>query len=121
MVVYNREITNINSFLDFSAMSNPVEANYILKDVNIDKLRGRFIISSKVMLRVMLAHSDILFILYVKRIKAQSSNPFWFNQTKQKNFQLSYVSPKRGKIHLTKTRLMVPLTYLVYMLKVRYP
>ena len=74
MIVYNREIAKINSFLKFLAMSNPAEANYVSKNINMDKLRGRSIILSRVMLREILAHSDILFILYVKKIEAQSSD-----------------------------------------------
>jgi len=94
MVVLNREIANINSFLNFSAMSDLAEANYVSKNINMDKLRDRFMISSRFMSRAILAHLDILFILYIKRIEAQSSNLSWFNQTKQENFQLSYASPK---------------------------
>ena len=76
-------------------MSDPAEANYVSKNINIDKLRGRSMIPSRVISRAMLAHSDILLILYIKRIEAQSNNLSWFNQTKQENFQLSYTSPKK--------------------------
>ena len=94
----NREIANINSFLNFLAIYNLVEANYISEDINMDEPRDRSIIPSRVMSRVTLAHSTILFISYIKRIKVQSSNLSWFNQTKQKNFKLSYASPKRGNL-----------------------
>jgi len=96
MVAPNREIANINSFLNFSAMSNLVKANYVSEDINMDEPRGRSMIPNRVMSRAMLAHSDTPFIPYIERIEAQSSNLSWFNQTKQKNFQLLHVSPKRG-------------------------
>ena len=98
IVVPNREIANINSFLNFLAIYNPVEANYISEDINIDEPRDRSIIPSRVISRVILVHSTILFILYFERIEVQSSDPSWFNQTKQKNFELSYASPKRGNL-----------------------
>ena len=62
MVASNREIANINSFLNFSAMSNLVKANYISEDINMDEPRSRSIIPNRVMSRAMLAHSDTLFI-----------------------------------------------------------
>ena len=52
--------------------------------------------SSRNILRALLTHSDISSISYVERIEAQSNNIFWFNQTKQENFQLSYVSSNEG-------------------------
>jgi len=116
--VSNREIANINSFLNFLAISNPVEANNISEDINIDEPRGRFIISSGVISKAILAHSDILSIPYVKRMKAQINDLFWFGQTKQENFQLLYISSK-GRIYLTRTRPIVPPIHLVHMLKVR--
>jgi len=82
MVAPNREIANINSFLNFSAMSNPVKANYVSEDINMDEPRGRSMIPNRVMSRAMSAHSDTSFIPYVERMEAQSSNPSWFNQTK---------------------------------------
>ena len=62
MVVPNREIANINSFLNFLAMSNLVKANYISEDINMDEPRGRPIIPNRVTSRTMLAHSDTSFI-----------------------------------------------------------
>jgi len=80
--VPNREIANINSFLNFLAIYNPVEANYISEDINIDEPRDRSIVPSRVISRVTLVHSTILFIPYFERIEVQSSDPSWFNQTK---------------------------------------
>ena len=117
IVVPNREIANTNSFLNFSAMSNLVEAN-ISEDINMDEPRGRSVISSRVILKETLAHSDILSILYVERMEAQINGLFWFGQTKQENFQLLYISPKGG-IYLTRTRPIVSYIHLVHMLKVR--
>ena len=96
MVVLNREIANINSFHKFSAISNPVKAKKFSENVNMDELRGRSVISSCILSRVMLAYLDILSIPYIKRIEVQSNDSFWFGQTKQENFQLLYRSPKDG-------------------------
>ena len=50
------------------------------------------------MLRTTLVHLDILSILYIKRMEAQSNNLFWFSQTKQENFQLLYISSKEENL-----------------------
>ena len=76
IVVSNREIANTNSFLNFSAMSNLVEANNISEDINMDEPRDRFMISSRVILKATLAHSDILSILYVERMEVQINGLF---------------------------------------------
>ena len=98
IVVLNREIVNIKSFLNISVMSNLVEVNNFSEDINIDKLKGRSMILSHISLRVTLAHLDILYISYVNRMKAQNNNLSWFNQTEQENFQLLYSSLKRGNL-----------------------
>ena len=98
IVVLNREIVNIKSFLNISVMSNLVEVNNFLEDINIDKLKGRSMILSHISLRVTLAYLDILYISYVNRMKAQNNNLSWFNQTEQENFQLLYSSLKRGNL-----------------------
>jgi len=84
----------------------------------MDEPRGRSVISSRVILKATLAHSDILSILYVERMEAQINGLFWFGQTKQENFQLLYVSPKEG-IYPTRTRLIISYIHLVHILKVR--
>ena len=96
MVVPNREIVNTNYFLTTSAMSNSVEAKCISENINIDKPRGRSTLISRNMSRVVSVHSDLLSIPYIEQIENQSNNSSWFNQTEQKNFQLSYISSKRG-------------------------
>ena len=98
IVVLNREIVNIKSFLNISVMSNLVEVNNFSEDINIDKLKGRSMILSHISLRVTLAYLDILYISYVNRMKAQNNNLSWFNQTEQENFQLLYSSLKRGNL-----------------------
>ena len=70
MVVPNREIVNINSFFNISAMSCSIETNISSKDINMDKLRDKSIISSSNFLRNLLVHSDISPILYIDKIEA---------------------------------------------------
>lgn len=118
IVVLNREIVNIKSFLNISVMSNPVEVNNSLEDINIDKLKGRSMILSHISSRVTLAYLDILYISYVNRMKAQNNNLSWFNQTEQENFQLLYSSLKRG--NLVDWNKMVSPTHLMHMLKMRF-
>ena len=92
---YLTEKLQINT-LNFLAMSNPVEVNYILENINMDELRGRSMTSSRNISRALLAHLDISLIPYIENMEIQSNDYFWFNQTKQKNFQLLYISPKEG-------------------------
>jgi len=77
-------------------MFNPVEVNNFSEDINMNELRDRSAIASRILSRVTLAHLDISSILYIKRIEAQSNNTSWFSQTEQENFQLLYTSPKGG-------------------------
>jgi len=64
-----------------NSISNLVKVNNFSEDINIDNPRGRFIALSSISSRAILAHLDTLFILYIKRIKAQNNDSFWFNQT----------------------------------------
>jgi len=52
-----------------------MKVNNILEDINIDKPRDRFMVSSKYNSRKPSTYSDISFISYMNRIKAQSINP----------------------------------------------
>ena len=76
----NREIVKINHFPTSSAITNLVKAKCILENINIDKPRGKFIVSSRITLRKTFAHSDVLSVPYIKHIEAQSNNLFWFDQ-----------------------------------------
>jgi len=63
-------------------MSNPVEVNCILENINMDELRGRSMTSSRNISRALLAHLDISLIPYIENMEIQSNDYFWFNQTK---------------------------------------
>ena len=75
-------------------MPNSVKVNTISKNINMDEPRSRSLLSSLNISRETSTHSEILFILYINRIEAQSNDLFWFDQTKQKIFQLFYASLK---------------------------
>ena len=62
----NREIVNTNYFFITWVISNLIKAKYILENININKLRSRFILISRNISRVVFAHSDLLLILYIK-------------------------------------------------------
>jgi len=74
MVVPNREIANTNHFLTTSAISNLVEAKYILENIYINEPRGRSTLTSRNILRVMSAHSDLLSIPYIEQMENQNNN-----------------------------------------------
>ena len=82
MVVSSREIANIIFPFNISAISNPVEVNNFSENVNMDEPRSRSMVLSPISSRATSAYSDTLSISYIKRIKAQNNNFFWFNQTK---------------------------------------
>jgi len=96
MIVFNKEIANINSSINILAISHSIEVNASSEDINIDELRGRSIASSPNSLRNPLAHSDLLSVPYMDRIEAQNVDPSWANQTKQKIFHLFYTFSKEG-------------------------
>jgi len=73
MVAPNREIMNINFSSYNSAISHLVEVNTISKDININKLRGKFKLSNLNSFRESLVHLDISSISYMDRIEAQSN------------------------------------------------
>jgi len=74
MAASNREIANTYISFNNPDMPNLVEINTISKDVNIDKLRDRFLLSSLNVSKETLTHSNILSILYINRMEAQSNN-----------------------------------------------
>jgi len=96
MVAPNREIANKFFPFNISAMSNSVEVYNLSEDINMDETRGRSIALSPISSRATSTHSSTLSIPYVDRMKVQNNNFFWFNQTEQENFQLSYTSLKEG-------------------------
>ena len=67
------------------------------KDINIDELRNRSMLSSTNHFKKLSTHFKLLFIPYIDRMEAQSKDLSWTNQTEQENFQLSY-KPFRKKI-----------------------
>ena len=70
MVVPNRETANINYFFTTSVMINPVEANCISKNINIEKSRNKSTFPSMSTLRVLSTLSKILSTLYINQIEA---------------------------------------------------
>ena len=64
MVASNREIANTYIYFNNPAMSNLVEINTISKDVNIDKLRDRSLLSSPNVSKETLTYSNIVYSLY---------------------------------------------------------
>jgi len=74
MAASNREIANTYISFNNLDMPNLVEINTISKDVNIDKLRDRFLLSSPNVLKETLTYSNILSIPYINRIEAQSND-----------------------------------------------
>jgi len=97
MVVPNREFANIKSSFHTSAMHHSLEVNAISEDVNMDEPRGRSKSSTRNPSRESSVISNLSSVPYVNRMKAQSDEPSWANQTEMKNFQLSYTSPKEGE------------------------
>ena len=85
IVASNREIINTYIYFNYSDIFNLVNVNVIFEDININKPRDKSLLLSL----------NILFIAYINKIETQSNNFFQFNQTKQKNFQLSYVFSKK--------------------------
>ena len=89
MVICNRETVNINSFFYKSAMSHSLKIN-----VNMDKPKGRSRSSSQNSLRESLVQPNLSSILYMNRIETQNNDLSWAKQTKKKNFQLLYITPR---------------------------
>jgi len=79
MVAYNREIVNTNSSFYDSAMFYLIEVNAISKDINMDKMKGRFFSLSPKSSKELLAHSYLFFVLYIDRIEIQNNNSSWTN------------------------------------------
>ena len=73
MIAPNREIMNINLSSYNSSISHLVKVNTISKDININKLRGKFKLFNLNFFRESLVHSDISSISYMNRIEAQSN------------------------------------------------
>jgi len=90
MVAPKREITNKIFPFNISAMSNSVEIHNLSEDINMDEKRGRSMAPSPISSGATSTHSNTLSIPYVDRMEAQNNDPFWFNQTEQENFQLSF-------------------------------
>ena len=76
MVVPNKEIANINLSYHNSAIFNSMKVNAISKDINMDELRGIFLLLSPNISRGMSTHSDILFISYIDRMETQNNDLF---------------------------------------------
>jgi len=75
MVVPNRELANTLYPFITSTHFNPSKQYNINMDMEIDTPRGRSANASANSSRAVSAHSGISFILYVKRMEAQSKNP----------------------------------------------
>ena len=76
MVVANKEFANINLSYHNSAIFNSMKVNAISKDINMDELRGIFLLLSPNISRGMSTHSDILFISYIDRMETQNNDLF---------------------------------------------
>ena len=100
MIVYNREIANINSFTILSVMSSLANFKDVSEDIQIDAPRGRSVITSANLSRDSSVLSKASYIKYSACMEAQSVNPNWANQTEDKLFQLLYVTPKGGKSNI---------------------
>ena len=74
MIVSNRKIVNIKSSFYTLAVYYSLEVNTISKDINIDKLRDRSKLLTQNPLRESLIISNLSSIIYINRMKAQSSN-----------------------------------------------
>jgi len=94
MVASNKEIANKFFPFNISAMSNSVEVHNFSKDINMDETKDRFVALSLISSRATSMYSNTLSIPYINRMEAQNNDLFWFNQTEQENFQLSYASLK---------------------------
>ena len=100
MIVYNREIANINSFTILSVMSSLANFKDVSEDIQIDAPRGRSVITSANLSRDSSVLSKASSIKYSACMEAQSVNPNWANQTEDKLFQLLYATPKKGKSNI---------------------
>ena len=70
MVVPNRETANINYFFTTSVMINPVKANCISEDINMEKSRDKSTFPSMNTSRVLSTLSKILSTPYINQIEA---------------------------------------------------
>jgi len=81
-------------------MSSPADSKDISEDIQIGAPKGRSTIASANSSRESSVLSKASSIEYSAHIEAQSIDSNWANQTEDELFQLSYVTPKGGKLNI---------------------